>query len=376
VLVSVIIPAYNQGDYLADAVASVIGQTYGDLEIIVVDDGSTDDTAEIARSIDDGRLRYIYQKNRGLSGARNSGIRNSRGEYLTFLDSDDLFLPAKLKLLVGALEGRPDAGIAAGQAVPIDERGERIGRVFDTPLPDDPVDLLLANPLHVGSVMLRRSWQEKVGYFDESLRSYEDWDMWLRLAVAGCPSIWVSEPVSLYRFHQAQMTRIGNQMTAATFAVLDKFFSRTDLTRRWTACKDPAYSRAHLRAAAQAYRARDYRHARDHIGRAVKQNPRLTDGGLALLANHFYSWTELPKIKDPIDFLDDIYSHLPPELSWLARQKNSRVGQAAARLAFESFSKRDYPATRSFALKALRYRPSFLMNWGLVSILGRSFVNR
>ena len=252
-LVSVVIPAFNQSRFLEEAVRSVFDQTLDDFEIIVVDDGSTDDTAQRAAAIRDPRFRYVYQENQGLSAARNTGIRASQSRYLSFLDSDDLFEPNKLELLVGALEDQPAAGLAAGQAVPIDSSGNPVGRMFDTPPSDDPAELLLGNPLHVGSVLLRKEWQERVGFFDETLRSYEDWDMWLRLACAGCRFVWIPEPVSRYRFHREQMTRIGTQMTTATFAALDKFFARPEIPPSCMSVRDIAYSRAHLRAAAQAW---------------------------------------------------------------------------------------------------------------------------
>ncbi len=257
--IAVIIPAYNQSQYLSQAIQSVLDQTFSDWEAVIVDDGSTDATRSVALSYPDSRLRYVYQENRGLSAARNTGIRNSSAPNLSFLDSDDMFLPEKLTVLLAALEQSPELGLVAGQAVPVDENGKRVGKVMDTPLPDQAERLLLGNPLHVGSVLLRRSWQEQAGFFDESLRSYEDWDMWLRLGHLGCRMGYVNQPVSLYRFHTAQMTRIGAQMTTATFAVLDKLYSNPDLPPAWQDLHDMAYSQAYLRAAAQAYHAHNYR---------------------------------------------------------------------------------------------------------------------
>ena len=204
--VSVIIPAYNQGHYLGQAIRSVLDQTYPHFEVIVVDDGSTDSTREVVHSFTDARIRYVYQENRGLSAARNTGIRSASSPYVSFLDSDDLFLPDKLQLLVAESESEPGCGLIAGQAIPIDEQGNTIGKAFVEGLPADSADLLLGNPLHVGSVLVSRLWQDRVGFFDEDLRSYEDWDLWLRLARAGCRMSWVAQPVSLYRFHRAQMT--------------------------------------------------------------------------------------------------------------------------------------------------------------------------
>ena len=267
-IVSVIIPAYNQGSYLEDCIQSVLDQTYQDFEIIIVDDGSTDNTREVGTSFSDSRVHYIYQSNRGLSGARNTGIRNAKGSFISYLNSDDQFLPDKLKLLVQKLEADPDLGLVAGQAIVIDENGIKLGEIFDAPLPDEPIQLLMGNPLHVGSVLLRSEWQNRVGFFDEKLHSYEDWDMWLRLAKAGCKFGWVSEPVSLYRFHHAQMTRNGSQMTTATFDVLNKTFA-AKLPEDWENNKNIAYSNAFLRAAPQAYQARNFEEAKFFMNEAV-----------------------------------------------------------------------------------------------------------
>ena len=113
VTVSIIIPAYNQAHYLGAAIASALGQSYGDVEVIVVDDGSTDKTREVVEQIGDPRLRYVYQENQGLSAARNTGIRHACGTYLSYLDSDDLFLPEKVALLLAVMEERPEVGLVA-----------------------------------------------------------------------------------------------------------------------------------------------------------------------------------------------------------------------------------------------------------------------
>ncbi len=114
--VSIIIPAYNQARYLGAAVQSALDQTYANVDVLVADDGSTDDTAQVAQQFTDPRVRYIYQENRGLSGARNTGIRHATGDFLTYLDSDDLFLPQKLEILLPALQAQPHLGLVAGQA--------------------------------------------------------------------------------------------------------------------------------------------------------------------------------------------------------------------------------------------------------------------
>lgn len=374
--VSIIIPAYNQAGYLGAAIQSALGQSYGDVEVIVVDDGSTDNTRAVVEQMADPRLRYVYQENRGLSAARNTGIRQARGAYLSYLDSDDLFLPEKLALLLAVMAERPEVGLAAGQARPIDEAGGQAGALFDRPLPADERDLLLHNPLHVGSVLVRRSWQERAGFFDESLRSYEDWDMWLRLARLGCPMAWVAQPVSLYRFHAAQMTRDGSQMTTATFAVLDKVFAGPELPPSWREWRNRAYSRAHLRAAAQAYRFdTTLAVARTHLEQAVALDPSLAAAGGERLAQTVSAWTDLPKIGDPLAYLERIYDNLPPCLQSLGVARRETLGRAAMRQAFAAAQSGDLASARTALLRALHYQPRWLANRGALSILVRSHLS-
>lgn len=356
--VSVIVPAYNQSRYLAAAIRSALDQTYGDLEVLVVDDGSTDDTREVVASFTDPRVKYFYQQNRGLSAARNTGLTHATGEFVTFLDSDDEFLPEKLETLLGAFRREPELGFAAGQAVLIDQDGRELGEVFDRPLPANTSELLLGNPLHVGSVLLRRSWQQRVGLFDETLRSYEDWDMWLRLARAGCRMVWVPRPVSRYRFHQEQMTRIGAQMTKATFAVLEKTYAASNLPPDWGAKKDEAYSRAFLRAAAQSYLGGDTAAGCNHMREAVRLNPSLAEQGGEPIARIAAGWANHAKTRDPLGYLERIYANLPDELASLRQRRRRDLAEQARRMAFAADLRGDAGDARELARRAVAYRPA------------------
>jgi glycosyltransferase involved in cell wall biosynthesis len=370
--ISVIIPAYNQGHYLGEAIQSVIDQTYPDFELIVVDDGSTDKTAQVACSFLDPRVHYIHQENRGLSAARNTGILRSTGEYLTFLDSDDLFVADKLETLLNAMQRDPELGFVAGQAVLIDENALPLGKVFDTPPPENPVHLLLWNPLHVCSVLLRRDWQQKAGLFDENLNAYEDWDMWLRLARVGCRMGWVPHPVSLYRFHTRQMTHDKDRMNTANFAVLKKVYSDPDLPEEWLALKEKAYSNAYLRASIQAYRIGQTREGADALAEAVRRDPTLLDKDGDVLSNRLLGLADSPKVKDRLLFLETIYDHLPESLSVLKSQRKRRLSQAAVELGFKSYQANDYHRARHFMWRAIQYRPQWLRNRGVVAVLVKS----
>ncbi len=371
-LVSIIIPAYNQGHYLGEAIQSCINQTYENIEIIVVDDGSTDNTREVVNSFSNSNIHYIYKNNGGLSSARNAGIIASSGEFLTFLDSDDMFLPDKLTLLLREFETDPELGFVAGHALLMDQHSKILPNKFETNLPSPIHNLILGNPFHVGSVLIKKHWQEKIGYFDESLRSYEDWDFWLRLAVAGCQMAVIPVAVSRYRFHTGQMTRNGQQMTKANLAVLDKFFSNPDLEEDWVKMKPQAYAHAHLRAAAHGYLSSDFGFAQDHLRNALKLDPKLSENGYHKLKNIFSGWTDLPKTADSVSFLERIYKNLPEELSELRKEQRHIIGLAALNQAFTYYHHKNYSQARKSAWKALFTLPTLYKNFGAFTVLVKS----
>jgi glycosyltransferase involved in cell wall biosynthesis len=218
--VSVVIPSYNYGRYVVGAVDSALAQTHAPLEVIVVDDGSTDDTRQRLEPYAD-RIRYIHQKNQGLPAARNTGIRAARGRWVALLDADDLWHRQKTEVQLSALRQFPDAGLIGGLTA--DD--------LSGPLPEDPPsrlvsvrDLLLKAPLGPSSALVRRDCFDEVGDFDETLTSVEDRDMWLRLA-RRFPVVLVESPCYWYRYHGGQMSRNAMRMHTNYRRVLDKFFA-------------------------------------------------------------------------------------------------------------------------------------------------------
>lgn len=185
-IVSVVIPTYNHERYIAEALDSVLAQTYKDYEVIVVDDGSTDNTREVVKSYGDA-VRYIYQQNKRMSAARNTGIRAAQGEYIAFLDSDDTWYPQKLEKQMKLFELYPTAGLINGGCVYVDVRGNTIATICRKDLNDRDTlfhALLLNNVLSGGSsnAVIKKECFELVGLFDENLKATaEDWDMWWRI---------------------------------------------------------------------------------------------------------------------------------------------------------------------------------------------------
>ena len=182
--ISVVVPAYNGERTILETIKSIQQQTFSDFELIVINDGSTDRTLEPLATVEDPRLKVFSYENGGLPVARNRGIARSTGEFITFIDADDLWTPDKLELQLAALQQHPEAGVAYSWTLVMDEKGEGFypgksvsfeGNVYP--------QLLLSNFIASGSnVMLRREAIASVGEFDPTLRSCEDWDYWLRVA--------------------------------------------------------------------------------------------------------------------------------------------------------------------------------------------------
>ncbi len=226
--VSIVIPCYNGASWLDETLASLAGQSCADWEAVVVDDGSTDESAQIARRWHGGdrRVRLVQQANAGLPAARNAGVRESRGRYLVFLDADDLLEPEFLMLMRDALEGEPEAmGIACSFTVI-----EADGSTFRQELPGSGEwltidDILPANGWPPHAAMIRRELFEEVGGFNPALRSVEDWDFWLR-SLAGSDFLALRRPLVRYRKHPGQMSSNHARMAECIAQVADDFARR------------------------------------------------------------------------------------------------------------------------------------------------------
>lgn len=199
--VSVIIPAYNSAQYVGEAVESALAQTYKDHEIIVVDDGSTDNTKEVLSPYT-SRIKYFFQENRGAPAARNFGISRSRGRYVAFLDADDLWLPDKLEKQVMALESNPHLAFVSSGTYAVNAQNQIIGVWNKNPqIKENFGNLLENNFIYILTVVVRRDCLDKVGGFDERLFPSDDYDLWLRLAKR-YPFGYIDAPLAKYRIHQ------------------------------------------------------------------------------------------------------------------------------------------------------------------------------
>ena len=212
--VSVIIPSYNRANYIGKAVESVLDQTFQDLEIIVVDDGSTDDTLN-SLAVYKNHVRLLQQTNQGRSGARNTGVTAARGSVIAFLDSDDIWLPEKLERQLEFFGNNPNIGLVHTWSNVIDERGDlrardtrRRMRLYRRAMRRGYTYTGMSQEcvLFLSTVAIRRECWEKIGSFDSEMPAFEDWDWYLRVArittIATIP-----DSLVLYRIHDGNTTK-------------------------------------------------------------------------------------------------------------------------------------------------------------------------
>ena len=220
-LVSVVISCYNHEDYLGEAIESVLAQTYPHFEVIVVDDGSTDGSWNVARSF--SRVRCFQQENAGTPAAtRNRGLQESRGEYVVFLDGDDRLLPNALEIGLRYLQSRPDCAFAAGRCHAINNEQKCLTTLPSINEPDHYRALLIKNYiLTPGSVIFRRAVVDELRGFNPSfeIKGSDDYDMYLRVAVKW-PVCYHQEMVLEYREHESNLSKNPGQMLKSTITVL------------------------------------------------------------------------------------------------------------------------------------------------------------
>ena len=367
-LVSVIIPVYNQAGYVSRAVQSVLDQTLTEFELIIVDDGSTDNTPQVLAGFTDPRIRIIRQPNAGLSAARNRGLKESTAALVTFLDSDDYFLPTKLEIMCGYLNGHPDVGMVAGQFIYIDDDGNTLGQPAPAQTPLKLPELLLENPICVSGIVLRANWLEHVGTFDENLRACEDWDLWLRLAAAGCSMAWIDQPVVAYRIHPGQMTQQSSRMRKAILAMFDKFFSRPDLPEPIRACRDRAIAAGLVHASAYAYLSNECRQGAADLAEALRLDPSLAANQYRRLVDMLMGWSGDPRAQDAGVFLRRIISNPPDNQRGFARQLRRAAGDVMLARLFNG-TRETWRDHRWDLLRAVMYKPDWLANRGVLRML-------
>jgi glycosyltransferase involved in cell wall biosynthesis len=391
-LVSIIIPAYNQARYLRQSVESALAQTYTPFEVIVVDDGSTDETAAIAASYGE-RISLIRQENRGLAGARNTGIRAARGEWVGLLDADDIWLPEYLAQVMALAAAHPQADVFYCRARSMDSAGNDLQQVFGSKAyePDQLYCTILhANFIIPSTVTIRRKVVADAGYFDQSLRSCEDLDLWLRISPTKT-FIGSEEVLVRYRVHEQSLSANVTGMHTAKKAVIEKHFGPDDgQVAAWPPEKKLAYAGLYRYFLVTAIQRRgEWQAGSEHLRKAFVIDPAQT-----LDVDLFY---ELALGTQPagyrgcierislaanaeavIQLLDDLFNHDNDALQAL---KANAYGTACYAIGLCAYNTHNLALARRYLWQAGIHRPrlwtgSKLAGLWLKTLLGKRLLNR
>lgn len=237
---TIVIPAYNAEATLTSCVRSALAQTESDLEVVIVNDGSSDATDDVAHGFTDPRVRVHTQANGGLPAARNAGIRHARGDVVCFLDADDLLLPHYLRTVREMFAAHPDAAFVYGDAWTFNDRTRRVRKRTTTyyvgmprPAPTTAAGMfteLIRRNFIIIPVAVRRDVIVAEGMFDEAMTSAEDWDMWLRLSAGGHLAVEAPGQLGLRREHPSQMSANPERMIANHVYMFEKLLAGTPMT--------------------------------------------------------------------------------------------------------------------------------------------------
>jgi glycosyltransferase involved in cell wall biosynthesis len=389
--ISVIIPNYNHTHFISAAIQSVLDQTYRSFEIIVVDDGSTDNSREVITGFGD-QVHYIWQENQGLGGARNTGIRAAKSELIGLLDADDQWQPTFLETMVSLASQHPQAAVYYCGAQGMDVEGRDLPQVFGGPvrLPTSMYHTLLrANFLIPSTVLMRKSIVMEVGLFEQTLRSIhgcEDWDLWLRMAPE-YDFVGTSARLVRYRLHGSSFSAHPAGMQKAVRTVIEKHFGLDDgHWQSWSADKRRAYGgiyRYHLLTSVQ--RQNDWQAGARYLRQALQADPTLaTDldlfydlalgGQPPVHRGTEYQLNLQDNAEQVSNMLDGVFRPSDaPEVEALRRQTN---GTALYALGLVAYNTGEYLLSRKYLLMALNFRPDLWRDTLVVGNLIRSFVSR
>jgi glycosyltransferase involved in cell wall biosynthesis len=299
-LVSVIIPTYNYAHFLREAIDSVIEQTFKDYEIIVVDDGSTDDTKEVIKQYS-CNIHYIYKKNSGPNSSRNAGIKASCGKYIAFLDADDKWLSNKLALQIALIERNENIGLVYGTSIFFDN----VSGAFIKKFPSVDVccrgnilkELYLNQIISSPTPLIRRAVFEKIGIFDESRHYSDDWEMWLRIA-SEYEFDFTPEPLALYRVHNSISSFQTSNCSVRVSEFCNLFSSFAEKFPELKPLEKIRISTFKESMAWVLYQRGEIQQARVYLLQAVKETPLRMILYYRLLIKYLYNHTNIQKYQE------------------------------------------------------------------------------
>jgi glycosyltransferase involved in cell wall biosynthesis len=361
-LVSVVVPTYNRAALLRETIDSVLAQTYPAIELIVVDDGSTDHTpdmlAELAQANPE-RLRVIRKQNEGGTAARNTGLRAAAGDYLSVLDHDDLLLPQKIARQVALFTARPELGLVHCGYYRMDSGGGYIDIVRDLPDGDVRGPIVLGCFCWSGGPLIPRAVLEKVGLFDETIWS-SDAELWMRIAFAGYEFGCVQEPLGAYRILLDSSMADVERTERMDAAILDRLFKRDDLPQVATDNCANGYFNQRFWLACRYYTIGRPADARRNLLQAFEWRPETATDRQRLF--HLLVSNALdPRVGDSEKWVDTVIDGWPADhVAVVADDRDAIKAAALVGIALRAYGRRDIPAGQVALRQALRLYPALI----------------
>lgn len=358
--VSIIISTYNRADLLRLTIESVFEQTYPNIELIVVDDGSTDHTAEMLKGYGE-RLIYHYQQNEGYEAAAWKAVTKlATGDYIGFLDHDDLFLPTKIEKQVQFLNSNPDYDIVICRHYVIDIEGKIFDRVGLLPEGDVLRNLIEGDFIWSGAPLMRREPLLKVAQ-PISTPWTADWSRWLSFAIADYKVGCIQELLGCYRVVSGSMMSKLDKLEESTFKVLDTMFSDPRLPGDILADKEQIYASMHLWISCSYYTLRQWEDAKRNLRITLDLDPNLAQKPVILvskLVNNAFN----PRVSDPLDFTESLIANLPPEAAFLSRYQARLTAEIHLGIALREFASQNFDSAREHIVQAVHTDSSLLQD--------------
>jgi GT2 family glycosyltransferase len=361
---SVITPCYNAAPYIGATIRSALAQTLADLEVIVVDDGSTDESPAIVAAIDDPRVRLLHRTNAGPAAARNTGIAAARSDIIAFLDADDLALPDRMAVQLAALEAAPDLAVVASGYVWIDERDAEVPAFHSWQGDFDLNDLrqwLFDCPLVPSAVAMRRRAWEAVGGFDESFCGPEDWHFWLRLVLAGARMAWLKRVVARYRRLPTSLSSDGSRMVRECTRVLREIRRHPAFPPALDDDCTRAIAVRYLDGAKRQFATGWWREGRASLDDALHMDPSLLGGNPCRVELELLNVALDPLVRDPLALLETAFAYLPPRATVLRQRRDQTLHRFEIRRAHRCAQSGDIAGVLRHLLLATALRPEALL---------------
>jgi len=374
-LVSVIIPTYNRDYLIGESIQSVLDQTFPDFELFVIDDGSTDHTSEVVRSFSDSRLKYILQENRGPAAARNMGLKAAHSEFITFLDSDDLFIKNKINRQLTFLKQSPEIGLCFTAYTKIIEFGtiDPITHGRRT----DPVvleELLMGPAFTFSSVMLRKGWVDQVGLLDETLSTGEEWQWLIRIILVGCQMAGLTEPLVVKRIHSQNLIRFPERNEVSGIKAINSVFNLPDFPSELQCLYPVAMANHFARLSGLACINNDIDQSALFASKALQELEHFSDQEKDDIAMKIVHIARGLSINDPREMLFDLSDHLTAKRGDLAMFSKALRAAWYATETYDCFCTQNRSGVINNSLHYLMVTFPRPKNRGVSSMLLRSLV--